>query len=76
MKNEQLRLCSQSPSRALLLSNAGVSFLQSPVDYDEEQIIATSPKNFVYKENQLSSGIYERARPTKTRKKLMKKTTS
>lgn len=48
MTNEQLRLCSQSSSRALLLSRAGVSFIQSPVEYDEEQIIATSPKNFVY----------------------------
>ncbi len=48
MKNIQLRLCSQSPSRALLLSNANVDFIQSPVEYDEEQIIASSPKNFVY----------------------------
>ena len=43
-----LRLCSQSESRALLLRNAGIDFVQSPVDYDEEQIVATSPKNFVY----------------------------
>lgn len=48
MKNRQLRLCSQSPSRALLLSNANIDFIQSPVDYDEDQIIADSPKNFVY----------------------------
>lgn len=43
-----LRLCSQSPSRALLLKNAGIDFVQSPVDYNEDQIIANSPKNFVY----------------------------
>ena len=43
-----LRLCSQSESRALILRNAGVDFVQSPVGFDEEQIIADSPKNFVY----------------------------
>lgn len=48
MKNRQLRLCSQSPSRALILNNANIGFIQSPVDYDEDQIIASSPKNFVY----------------------------
>lgn len=48
MKARKIRLCSQSPSRALLLSKAGVEFIQSPVDFDEEQIIASSPKNFVY----------------------------
>jgi len=48
MKKQAIRLCSQSESRALLLSNAGVDFIQSPVDFDEEQIQANSPKNFVY----------------------------
>ena len=48
MKNRQLRLCSQSPSRASILNNANIGFIQSPVDYDEDQIIASSPKNFVY----------------------------
>ena len=48
MDSQQIRLCSQSPSRALILKNAGVDFVQSPVDYDEDQIIANSPKNFVY----------------------------
>lgn len=48
MDSQQIRLCSQSPSRALLLSKADISFVQSPVDFDEEQIIADSPKNFVY----------------------------
>ena len=43
-----LRLCSQSPSRASILKSAGIDFIQSPVDYDEDQIVATSPKNFVY----------------------------
>jgi len=58
MDSQQIRLCSQSPSRALLLSNAGIDFIQSPVDYDEEQIIATSPKNFVY---QATVGKYQAA---------------
>ncbi len=53
-----IRLCSQSPSRALLLSNAGVDFVQSPVDFDEEQILAYSPKNFVY---QATLGKYQAA---------------
>jgi len=47
--NGPLRLASASESRALLLRSAGIDFIQTPLDYDEEQIIATSPKNFVYK---------------------------
>lgn len=43
-----LRLCSQSPTRALILNNFNVNFIQSPVDFDEDSIIASSPKNFVY----------------------------
>ena len=53
-----IRLCSQSESRALILSNAGINFIQSPVDYDEEQIVANSPKNFVY---QATVGKYQAA---------------
>ena len=53
-----IRLCSQSGSRALILRQAGISFIQSPVDYDEEQIIADSPKNFVY---QATVGKYQAA---------------
>lgn len=51
-----LRLASASQSRALLLRNAGIDFIQTPLDYDEEQIVATSPKNFVY---QATMGKYE-----------------
>jgi len=43
-----LRLCSSSQTRSLLLREANIEFLQESVDYDEEQIIASSPKNFVY----------------------------
>ena len=56
-----IRLCSQSESRAAILRSAGIDFIQSPVDYDEEQIIATSPKNFVY---QATVGKYQAALKT------------
>ncbi len=51
-----IRLCSQSESRAAILRSADIDFIQSPVDYDEEQVVATSPKNFVY---QATVGKYE-----------------
>ena len=51
-----LRLASASESRALLLESAGIDFIQTPLDYDEEQIVAASPKNFVY---QATLGKYE-----------------
>ena len=56
-----IRLCSQSPSRAAILTQAGINFIQSPVDYDEEQIVADSPKNFVY---QATLGKYQEALKT------------
>ncbi|WP_457745309.1 septum formation inhibitor Maf [Sulfurimonas sp.] len=43
-----IRLCSSSQTRALLLNEAGIDFIQESVDFDEESIIASSPKNFVY----------------------------
>lgn len=43
-----LRLCSSSITRAQLLEAAGISFFQESVDFDEDSIIASSPKNFVY----------------------------
>ncbi|MFT7860005.1 MAG: septum formation inhibitor Maf [Sulfurimonas sp.] len=52
----RIRLASSSETRALLLRNAGIDFIQESVEFDEEQIIATSPKNFVY---QATSGKYE-----------------
>lgn len=51
-----IRLASASESRALLLKGAGIDFIQTPLDYDEERIVATSPKNFVY---QATVGKYE-----------------
>jgi len=35
MDSHQIRLCSQSESRASILRQAGISFIQSPVDYDD-----------------------------------------
>ncbi len=41
-------LCSASESRALLLKNFGIEFIQKVPQYDEEQITATIAKDFVY----------------------------
>lgn len=43
-----LRLCSSSLTRAQLLSVAGIPFFQESIDFDEDSLIASSPKNFVY----------------------------
>lgn len=43
-----LRLASSSQTRSMLLRDAGVAFKQESVDFDEESIIADTPKNFVY----------------------------
>jgi len=43
-----LRLASSSITRAELLSAAGIPYLQESIDFDEDSIIASSPKNFVY----------------------------
>jgi len=51
-----IRLASSSPTRAMLLENAGIAFVQESVDFDEEKIVASSPKNFVY---QATTGKYE-----------------
>jgi septum formation protein len=45
---KRLCLCSQSESRALLLNNFGIDFIQKSADYDEEQITTTIAKGFVY----------------------------
>ena len=43
-----IRLASGSETRAMLLKNANVEFVQESVDFDEDSIVASSPKNFVY----------------------------
>lgn len=40
----------------MLLQNAAIAFVQESVDFDEDAIIASSPKNFVY---QATLGKYE-----------------
>ena len=51
-----IRLASSSSTRAQLLHEAGIEFIQESVDFDEDSIIASSPKNFVY---QATLGKYE-----------------
>jgi len=51
-----IRLASSSSTRADLLRDAKINFIQQSVDFDEESIVATSPKNFVY---QATIGKYE-----------------
>ena len=51
-----IRLASSSQTRALLLNEAGIEFIQESVDFDEDKIMASSPKNFVY---QATLGKYE-----------------
>ncbi len=51
-----IRLCSSSETRAMLLKEAGIDFIQKSVDFDEENIVASCPKNFVY---QATLGKYE-----------------
>lgn len=43
-----IHLASNSESRALLLHNAGIDFIQKSPDYDEDQITTTVAKDFVY----------------------------
>ncbi len=49
-------LASNSMTRAALLEKFGIPFIQKGCDFDEEQIRADSPKNFVY---QAVIGKYE-----------------
>jgi septum formation protein len=51
-----LRLASSSITRAELLKAASIPFIQESVDFDEESIIASDAKNFVY---QATLGKYE-----------------
>lgn len=43
-----LRLCSTSQTRALLLREAGITFVQCGVDFDEDALSISEPKSFVY----------------------------
>ena len=50
------RLASSSKTRAMLLRDANIAFVQESVEFDEETIVADSAKNFVY---QATIGKYE-----------------
>jgi len=43
-----IHLCSSSETRAMLLDNFGIEYIQQSPDYDEEQITTTDAKEFVY----------------------------
>ena len=43
-----LRLCSSSPTRAKLLSEAEIEFIQSPCNFDEDSISSNDAREFVY----------------------------
>ncbi len=43
-----IRLASSSSTRAKLLNETGIKFVQESIEFDEENIKASNPKNFVY----------------------------
>ena len=43
-----LRLGSNSPTRALILKNFGIDFIQNGGNFDEDKIKTTNPKSFCY----------------------------
>ncbi len=43
-----IRLGSNSPTRALILNNFGIDFIQNGGDFDEDSITTTNPKSFCY----------------------------
>lgn len=43
-----LRLGSNSPTRALILKNFGIDFIQNGGNFDEDSISTTNPKSFCY----------------------------
>ncbi len=43
-----LRLCSNSPTRAKILKEKNIPFIQSSIDFDEEKIESKTPKSFIY----------------------------
>ena len=43
-----IRLGSKSPTRALILKNFGIDFIQNGGDFDEDSITTVNPKSFCY----------------------------
>jgi septum formation protein len=54
-------LASNSQTRAALLEKFGIPYIQKGCDFDEEQIVADTPKNFVYKAVMGKYEVCERA---------------
>lgn len=54
-----LRLCSLSETRAKLLDKFSIDYIQSPIDFNEDSVIASSARSFVYKvvQGKLSSAL-------------------
>ena len=44
----KIRLCSNSPTRAKILKEYGVEFIQSKVEFDEDSLTYKEPRAFVY----------------------------
>ncbi len=59
MSSQKICLCSSSETRALLLEKFGIDFIQKSPNFDEEQIVATAAKDFVYSasKGKLEAGI-------------------
>ena len=53
-----IRLCSGSETRASILRKAGLSFTQSPIEFEEDSITTSSAKSFVF---QATLGKYQAA---------------
>ena len=51
-----IRLASSSQTRAMLLKDAIIEFIQESIEFNEEKIVSSCPKNFVY---QATLGKYE-----------------
>ena len=43
-----IRLCSMSPTRAKILDDFNIEYIQSPTDFNEELVKISNPKSFVY----------------------------
>ena len=43
-----IRLCSSSPTRAKILDNFGIEFIQSSIEFNEDEVIDSRAKGFVW----------------------------
>ncbi len=54
-----VRLCSLSETRAKLLDKFSIDYIQSPIDFNEDSVVESDAKSFVYKvvQGKLSSAL-------------------